>query len=277
MSHPSPQKAKTVLTVQAAKDSGRKLSMVTCYDAAFGRIIDRLPLDLVLVGDSLGNVMLGFENTVPVTIDDMVHHTAAVSRVVKKPMIVADLPFFSGKRGMGEGIDSACRLVQEGGAAAIKIEGGTLVTELVDHLVTAGIPVMGHLGLTPQSIHQMGGHKVQGKTDAAKDLLKAEALKLQDNGAFALVLEGIPEPLAKEVSESLTIPTIGIGAGRYCDGQVLVLHDLLGFDSSFQPKFLKRYFNMEDAITTAVGQFITEVENDIYPAAEHSYGVIDKS
>lgn len=276
MSHPSPHKAKTVLTIQKAKDEGRKLSMVTCYDAAFGRIINELPLDMVLVGDSLGNVMLGFDNTVPVTIDDMVHHSAAVSRVVKNPMIIADLPFFSGKRGMGEGIDSACRLVQEGGAAAIKIEGGKLVTELVEHLVTAGIPVMGHLGLTPQSIHAMGGHKVQGKTDAAKELLKEEAKKLEDVGAFALVLEGIPEPLAKEVSENLKIPTIGIGAGRYCDGQVLVLQDLLGFDSSFQPRFLKRYFNMEEAVSTAVGQFITEVENDIYPAAEHGYGVVDK-
>lgn len=275
MSHPSAQKAKTVLTVKDAKERGRKLSMVTCYDAAFGRIIDRLPLDMVLVGDSLGNVILGFENTVPVTIDDMVHHCAAVSRVVKKPMVIADLPFFSGKRGMGEGIDSACRLVQEGGAAAVKLEGGKLVLELVDHLVTAGIPVMGHLGLTPQSIHAMGGHKVQGKGEAAAELLKAEALRLEDAGAFALVLEGIPEPLGQEVSASLNIPTIGIGAGRFCDGQVLVLHDLLGFDSSFQPRFLKRYFNMEEAVTGAISQFITEVENDSFPTAEHGYGVVD--
>lgn len=273
MSHPSAHKAKTVLTIQDAKARGRKLSMVTCYDAAFGRIINRLPLDMVLVGDSLGNVILGYENTVPVTIDHMVHHCAAVSRVVTQPMIIADLPFFSGKRGMDEGIDSACRLVQEGGAAAVKIEGGSQVVNLIRHLTTAGIPVMGHLGLTPQSVHQMGGHKVQGKTDEAKNQIKEDALRLQEHGAFALVLEGVPEPLAQEVSESLTIPTIGIGAGRYTDGQVLVLHDLLGFDSSFKPKFLKRYFDMEEAVTSAISEFITEVENDVFPAAEHAYGI----
>lgn len=273
MSHPSSHKAKTVLTVQEAKAKGRKLSMVTCYDAAFGRLINTLPLDMVLVGDSLGNVVLGYDNTVPVTIDHMVHHCAAVSRSVTRPMIIADLPFFSGKKGMDEGIDSACRLIQEGGAAAVKIEGGEQILPLIHHLTTGGIPVMGHLGLTPQSIHQMGGHKVQGKTDAAKELIKAEALKLQDAGAFSLVLEGVPEPLAKEVSESLSIPTIGIGAGRYTDGQVLVLHDLLGFDSSFQPRFLKRYFNMEEAVISAVGKFIDEVESEVFPAAEHCYGL----
>ena len=233
--------AVTVSQIVQAKAAGKKISSITCYDAAFARLIEQTGVDLVLVGDSLGNVMLGYDNTLPVTMDDMVHHTAAVTRILRRPFVCADMPFLSYNVSVEQALTNAGRLVQEAGAQAVKVEGGASIAPQVRALVQAGIPVMGHLGLTPQSVHAMGGYRVQGRgADAAKRMMD-DALTLQEAGIFSLVLEMVPAELAGRITEALKIPTIGIGAGPKCDGQIIVLHDILGFDEEFNPKFLKKY------------------------------------
>lgn len=272
MSHASPpRKAVTIPSLLKRKADGQKISMVTCYDSAFGKLIEASPVDIILVGDSLGNVMLGFDSTIPVTIDHMVHHTAAVSRVVKSQLIIADMPFMTYATTV-DALKNAARLLQEGGAAGVKLEGGASICPQVRTLVECGIPVVGHLGLTPQSVHALGGYKVQGSNEASASRIKSDALALEAAGACCVVLEMVPQSLAKEITRQLTIPTIGIGAGPDCDGQVLVLHDLLGFDSEFSPKFLKKYLNLGEAIAKALTEYDQDVKELKFPTLEHSFG-----
>lgn len=261
----------TVSKILAYKMDKIKLSMVTCYDSSFARLIDKTDIELILVGDSLGNVMLGFDNTLKVTMGHMVHHTAAVTRSVERVFVCADMPFMSYRVSKEEALKNAMRLIQEGGAQAVKLEGGEEVIENVKAIVDAGIPVMGHLGLTPQSINQIGGYKVQGRGDKAKDKLIKDARLLQDAGAFALVLEMVPKGLGRQLSKELKIPVIGIGAGPDCDGQVLVLQDLLGFDNEFNPRFLKKYGNFASIVHDALQSYNSEVKGSIFPSDEHSF------
>ena len=263
--------AVTVSQIVQAKAAGKKISSITCYDAAFARLIEQTGVDLVLVGDSLGNVMLGYDNTLPVTMDDMVHHTAAVTRILRRPFVCADMPFLSYNVSVEQALTNAGRLVQEAGAQAVKVEGGASIAPQVRALVQAGIPVMGHLGLTPQSVHAMGGYRVQGRgADAAKRMMD-DALTLQEAGIFSLVLEMVPAELAGRITEALKIPTIGIGAGPKCDGQIIVLHDILGFDEEFNPKFLKKYANLGKVVRDAVSTYDQEVKAGSFPSAEHSF------
>ncbi len=257
-------------TLQKRKHDGQKISMITCYDAAFAALIEQSTIDMVLVGDSLGNVILGLKDTIPVTMEHMLHHTAAVSRGLKRAMLVADMPFLSYNISVEQALRNAGRLVQKGGAHAVKLEGGAAILPQVKAIVAAGIPVVGHLGLTPQSIHTLGGYRVQGRGEQGKELLEA-AKGLAEAGACALVLELVPQPLAAEVTRELSIPTIGIGAGPDTDGQVLVLHDLLGFNSEFTPKFLKRYANLGESVLKAVKQYDSEVKSGQFPGPEHSF------
>lgn len=268
--HDNAQTQVTVKTLLKRKIDRQKISMITCYDAAFGGIIEKSSIDMVLVGDSLGNVVLGYKDTIPVTMDAMVHHTRAVSRVLKRPMLVADMPFMSYNISLEQALTNATRLMQEGGAHAVKVEGGTAIIPQVKALVQAGIPVVGHLGLTPQSIHTLGGYKVQGRGEEATRLLR-EAQELSDAGVCCLVLELIPQGLAKEVTQAIKAPTIGIGAGPDTDGQVLVLHDMLGFPSDFSPKFLKKYATLGDTIAAAVAQYDQDVKEGSFPGPEHTF------
>lgn len=260
----------TKAAIQKLKQSGEKIAVVTCYDAAFARLINRTKIDMVLVGDSLGNVVLGYENTIPVIMDDMVYHTRSVARTLKGPFLIADMPFGSYLT-PDDAARNAVTLVQQGGAHAVKLEGGRSMTMQVRRITEAGIPVVGHLGLTPQSLHALSGYRVQGREAAAARALLDDAQALEQAGAMALVLELIPEPLAQEVTSSLHIPTIGIGAGRGCDGQVLVLHDLLGFDDGFKPKFLKQYANIGQKVIEALDGYTREVKSREFPADEHSF------
>ncbi len=272
MSHVSNKaQAVTIAALQAKKEAGEPISMVTCYDSAFGRLVELSPIDMVLVGDSLGNVMLGYDSTIPVTIDDMVHHTASVSRVVKRPFVAADMPFLTYAT-KEDALLNAGKLVQKGGAQAVKLEGGEAICPQVASLVANGIPVIGHLGLTPQSVHALSGYKVQARERAAQKKLLADAMALQDAGVFCLVLEMIPAALGASVSKALKIPTIGIGAGAGCDGQVLVMQDLLGFDATFKPKFLKKYADLSEVIGDALVNFNKDVKSKKFPSAEHSFG-----
>lgn len=261
----------TIRKIKDAKNIGKKLSMITCYDSSFAKIINHTPIDLILVGDSLGNVMLGYGDTIKVTMEDMIHHTAAVTRVNERAFVCADMPFLSYQLGIQESIKNAGQLIQKGGAQGVKLEGGNEVCEVVRAITQAGIPVMGHLGLTPQSIHSIGGYRVQGKDPLEKKKMIEDALALQEAGVFALVLEMVPKDLALEISELLKIPTIGIGAGPHCDGQVLVLQDLLGFDSGFNPKFLKKYVDMSSIVQNALQQYDEEVKSGVFPAIENSF------
>ena len=263
--------AVTVSQILAAKASGKRLACVTCYDSAFGRLIDQTDVDLVLVGDSLGNVMLGHDSTIPVTMDDMVHHTRAVARVLTRPFLCGDLPFLSYHLSVEQAVRNAGRLIQEGGAQGVKLEGGQAVVPQVRAMVEAGIPVMGHLGLTPQSVHAMGGYRVQGRGDEQAKALIANALALEAAGAFAVVLEMVPMGLAERVTAALRIPTIGIGAGPKCDGQILVLHDILGFDPGFSPKFLKKYANLGQVVRDAVSAYDREVKSGDFPTEAHGF------
>ncbi|MGE0172900.1 MAG: 3-methyl-2-oxobutanoate hydroxymethyltransferase [Oligoflexales bacterium] len=273
MSSHSQVKRTTLDSIVRKKKAGEKIVMVTCYDAAFGRIVNETSVDLVLVGDSLGNVILGHENTIPVTVNDIIHHTKAVTRTVKRPLVIADMPFFSYHVSKEQALENASRIMQESGCQAVKLEGGEAIAKTVEALSSCGIPVMGHLGLTPQSLHQLSGYKVQGKTDEAARLMIKEAKRLQDAGAFSLVLELIPAELARQITAELSIPTIGIGAGSDVDGQVLVLHDLLGFDTTFKPKFLKHYANIGEAVHKALEQYAGEVRERKFPEREHSFYV----
>lgn len=264
-------KKKTIPELQAMKAKDEKIVMVTAYDATFTRILDQAGVDCVLVGDSLSMVIQGNPDTLSVTLDEMIYHGRIVRRGISKAHLVVDLPFGSYQESPEQAVRSASRLMKEGGAESVKLEGGLPMVPSVRRLSEVGIPAMGHIGLTPQSIHAFGGFKVQGRSAEAAAILKESALALEDAGAWAIVLEGIPSALAREISLSLRIPTIGIGAGAACDGQVLVIYDLLGMDNSFNPKFAKKYAKLADTINEAVGSFIGEVRSGQFPAAEHSY------
>lgn len=259
----------TINDIARFKSKGEKFIMLTAYDYPTARILDEAGVSVLLVGDSLANVVLGYDNTIPVTMEEMLHHTRAVVRGAPNALIVGDMPFGSYQTSVAEGLLNATRFLKEGGAHAVKIEGSD--TELVEALVETGIPVMGHLGLTPQSVHAMGGYRVQAKTEEAAERLFVDAQALQKSGIFSLVLEGIPTPVAKRVTEALAVPTIGIGAGPHCDSQVLVIHDLLGFGTGTYPKFVKPYADLRGTITEAVQRFASEVSEGTFPDEEHSY------
>ena len=259
------------------KREGRRFAMLTAYDYAMARLVEQAGVPVVLVGDSLGTVMLGYDSTVPVTMEEMLHHTQAVARATERCLLVADMPFMSYQANADEGVANAGRLLQAG-ATAVKLEGGSEVAPLVRRMVSAGIPVMGHLGLTPQSVNQFGGHKVQGKTPAAAARIIGDARALEEAGAFALVLETVPAPLARMVTERTAIPTIGIGAGPDCDGQVQVLHDLLGlYDDRRQFRHAKRYAVLGEAIREAVRAYAAEVEGDAFPTEAESFPMAEET
>lgn len=262
---------RTVLDIRRMKQAGEKISMLTCYDYPTARILDESGIDVLLVGDSVGVVFSGYDNTLPVTMDDMVYHTRAVARARTRALLVADLPFLSYQTDLRDARVNAGRLVKDGGAEAVKLEGGANVAECIRAVVDMDIPVMAHIGLTPQSIHRMGGYKVQGKGEAAGDRLLADALAVQAAGAFAVVMEGIPLGLAARITAELEIPTIGIGAGPACDGQVLVIHDILGLCEKYSPKFVKRYADVKSIISEAAGRFSAEVKAGEFPTDEHSF------
>ena len=262
---------KTILDIKKMKIQGEKIAVLTGYDFGMASILDECNIDIILVGDSLGNVVLGYDTTLPVTMDDMIHHTKAVSRGAHNVLIVADMPFLSYHVSEEAAVNNAGRFLKEANAQAVKLEGGREFAEIVRRITSSGIPVMGHLGLTPQSIHQLGGYKVQGKTDTAARKIIEDAKILEEAGAFSVVLECIPEGLAAEITDSLTIPTIGIGAGIHCDGQVLVINDLLGINEKFTPKFVKKYANLNLEIKKAVKNYIGEVKQGNFPDSEHSF------
>jgi 3-methyl-2-oxobutanoate hydroxymethyltransferase len=261
----------TVRDVRAFKERGERFAMLTAYDAPTARLVDDAGIPLILVGDSLSMVVLGHDSTIPVTMEEMLHHTAAVARGSSNALIVGDMPFMSYQASVEEGVKNAGRFLKEAGAHAVKLEGGGRVLEIVARLVDAGIPVMGHLGLTPQSVNAFGGYRVQGRDAEAAHRLVQDAKDLEVAGAFAVVLEAVPAPVAKEVTESLSVPTIGIGAGPHTDGQVLVIHDLVGLTQGRTPRFVKRYAEVGEAITGAAKAFAEEVASGAYPAEEHTY------
>ena len=261
----------TVVTLREKKERGEPIVMITAYDYPSAQMVDEAGVDIILVGDSLGMVVLGYENTLPVTMEDMLRHTAAVVRGTKKAMVVGDMPFMSYQLSPEQALDNAGRFIKEAGAHAVKLEGGEEVLEAIKKITSAGIPVMGHIGLTPQSIHKIGGYRVQGRDEEQAEKLMRDAKLLEEAGCFSIVLEAVPMELAKKITESLTIPTIGIGAGPYCDGQVLVFHDVLGIFQEFKPKFVKRYANLRDEIIKAVSEYVDEVKQGKFPGEEHSY------
>ena len=261
----------TVPSLLARKSAKKKIVAVTAYDYSFAKILDHTDIDIVLVGDSLGMVSLGYENTLPVTMDEMIAHTRAVRRAIKHPLLVGDMPFMSYQVSVEQAVANAGRFVQEAGAEAIKLEGGARMADRVRAIVQTGIPVMGHIGLTPQSVHQFGGYRVQGKTYLDARQIKRDAKELQKSGVFAIVLEGIPCELASEITQEVKVPTIGIGAGADCDGQILVLNDLLGLTTDFIPKFVKRYAELSRLVESAVSDYIGEVRDGQFPGEEHVY------
>ena len=266
----------TINEIKEMKSKQEKIVMLTAYDYSTAKLVDEAGIPLILVGDSLGMVMLGYESTIPVTMDEMIHHTKAVVRGTKQALVIGDMPFMTYHTSISDALRNAARFIQEGGAQAVKLEGGVTVAETVKRIVECGIPVMGHIGLTPQSIHQLGGHKVQGKTpEAAKQLLK-DAQALEQAGAFAVVLELVPAPLSKLITQKLSIPTIGIGAGLECDGQIQVISDLLGLFSDFVPKHAKQYAKLAGTIRAALADYIAEVKAGKFPTTEHS-STIDES
>ncbi|MGN0368898.1 MAG: 3-methyl-2-oxobutanoate hydroxymethyltransferase [Wujia sp.] len=266
---------KTVTTFAKAKQEGRKLTMLTAYDYSTAKLMDEAGVDSILVGDSLGNVVLGYEDTISVTMEDMIHHGAAVARGAKDALVVIDMPFMSYQTSVYDAVVNAGRLMKEGRANAVKLEGGVEVVPQIKAIVDAGIPVCAHLGLTPQSINAFGGFKVQAKTEAAAKKLLEDAMAVQEAGAFAVVLECVPQKLATLVSKKLEIPTIGIGAGAGCDGQVLVYADMLGMFSDFTPKFVKKFAQTGAIMRQAFADYINEVQAGTYPAEEHTYAIED--
>jgi 3-methyl-2-oxobutanoate hydroxymethyltransferase len=262
---------KTILDIKKMKIEGEKITVLTAYDYGMASIMDECNIDMILVGDSLGMVVLGYDTTLPVTMEDMLHHTKAVSRAAQNALIVADMPFLSYQVSPEVALSNAGRFLKEANAQAIKLEGGQEQVETVHKITCAGIPVMAHLGLTPQSIHQIGGYKVQGKKEDAARKIVEDAKILEEAGAFSLVLECIPEGLASEITHSLTIPTIGIGAGVNCDGQVLVINDMLGIYDRFTPKHVKKFANLNLEIKKAVKTYIAEVKHGAFPDSEHSF------
>lgn len=266
----------TVSSFLKAKKKDQKISMLTAYDYSTAKLLDEAGVDSLLVGDSLGMVMLGYENTLQVTVNDMIHHCRAVTRGVKRAMVIGDMPFLSYHISIEDTIRNAGRLIQEGGAHAVKLEGGREVVDKIKAIVNAQIPVIGHLGLTPQSINMFGGFKVQGKNEDQAIKIIEDALLLQEAGVFAIVLECVPEKLAKIISEKLVIPTIGIGAGKHCDGQVLVTQDMLGMYTDFVPKFVKQYSNLCDSIKESTQKYIEEINEGKFPAKEHTFSIDDE-
>jgi 3-methyl-2-oxobutanoate hydroxymethyltransferase len=257
------------------KERGEKIAVLTAYDATFARLFDESGADMLLVGDSLGMVVQGHDTTLPVTLDDIIYHCRAVMRGVRRAHVVGDMPFMTYQASIEQGLTNAGRLMKEGGCHSIKLEGGAQHAELVKKLVAAGIPVMGHIGLTPQSFHQLGGFKVQGRDTGGRERLLADARALEEAGAYALVLEAIPADIAREISEALTIPTIGIGAGVHCDGQVLVSYDMLGMDESFKPRFVRRFATLGKTIKDAVGQYVNDVRGGSFPSDAESFAVTE--
>jgi len=261
----------TTAVIRGMKKKGEKINMLTAYDYAMASVLDDVGIEMLLVGDSLGMVVLGYDSTLPVTMNDMLHHTRAVSRGTKNAMVVADMPFLSYQCSLEEAVLNAGRFLQEAGAHAVKLEGGREVAESVQRMTSAGIPVVGHLGLTPQSVQQFGGFKIQGKEKGAAERIAEDARILEDAGAFSIVLECVPASLAQRITDSLAIPTIGIGAGAGCDGQVLVVNDMLGMYERFVPKFVKQYANLNSSIREAVKAYLEEVKKGTFPDEEHSF------
>jgi 3-methyl-2-oxobutanoate hydroxymethyltransferase len=261
----------TTHTLLKMKADGEKIAMLTAYDYSFARLFDQAGMDVILVGDSASNVMAGHETTLPLTLDQMIYHAQCVIRGINRSLVVVDMPFGTYQSNSDIALASAIRIMKETGAHSLKMEGGAEILDSVRKVVDAGIPVMGHLGLTPQSIYKFGTYTVRAKEEAEAAKLRADALQLQEAGCFALVLEKIPASLAQEVSASLQIPTIGIGAGVHCDGQVLVMHDMLGINVEFQPRFLRRYLNLHEQITQAVQQYVQDVKTKDFPNAQESY------
>lgn len=270
--HKQTTKKLTIADLRRMKETGERIAMLTCYDATFTRLLDQAGIDILLVGDSGGMVVAGHDTTLPVTMEEMIYHCRSVSRAAQRAHVVGDMPFMSYQASLEEGIRNAGRLVKEGGVEAVKLEGGAEYAELAQRLSRIGIPVMGHLGLTPQSVHTMGGFKVQGRDASGAKKILDDAKALEQAGCYALVLEGIPRDLARHVTESVTVPTIGIGAGVDCDGQVLVLYDMLGLFDEFKPKFVKRYEQLGLRIRTAVDEYVNEVKDGLFPTEEHSFG-----
>ena len=263
----------TIHTLRAAKGRNERITMLTAYDATFARLLDEAGADILLVGDSLGMVVQGHDTTLPVTLDEMIYHCRAVARGTRRAQIVGDMPFMTYQESVEVGVRNAGRLIKEGGCHAVKLEGGAQHAELVARLVATGIPVMGHIGLTPQSFHQMGGFRVQGKDAAGAARLVADAKALEAAGAYAIVLEGMPSEVAAEITAALSIPTIGIGAGLGCDGQVLVMHDMLGLSDGFRPRFAKAYANLWRDATDAVTAYLRDVRDRAFPTEEHTFHV----
>ena len=261
----------TTAVIKDMKKKNQKVTMLTAYDYGTAAVVDEAGIDIILVGDSLGMVVLGYESTLPVTMEDMIHHTKAVCRGAKRAMVIGDMPFMSYQVSVAEAVRNAGRFLQEAGAHGVKLEGGREVAEATRRIASAGIPVMAHLGLTPQSVHQLGGYKVQGKGDAAAKRMIEDAKMLEEAGAFSVVLECVPVQLAREITESLTISTIGIGAGVHCDGQVLVINDMLGIFERFTPKFVKKYANLNLQMKEAVRQYCDEVRTGAFPDDAHSF------
>jgi 3-methyl-2-oxobutanoate hydroxymethyltransferase len=261
----------TTHTLQRMKASGEKISMLTAYDYSFAKIIDAAGIDVILVGDSASNVMAGHETTLPITLEQMIYHASSVIRGIKRCLVVVDIPFGSYQSNSDIALASAIKIMKETGAHAVKLEGGEEVIESVKKIISAGIPVMAHLGLTPQSIYKFGTYGVMAKEEEEANKLKKDAKILEEVGCFSVVLEKIPAALAKEVSESLEIPTIGIGAGKFCDGQVLVMHDMLGINTEFKPRFLRQYLNVHELTTKAVQQYIHDVRKNDFPNDAESY------
>lgn len=261
----------TTHTLQKMKASSEKIAMITAYDFSFAKIFDAAGVDIILVGDSASNVMAGYETTVPITLEQMIYHAQSVVRGISRCLVVVDLPFGSYQSNTEIALASAVRIMKETGGHSIKLEGGEEVVDSIKKIVSAGIPVMGHLGLTPQSIYKFGTYTVRAKEEDEADKLRKDALLLQEAGCFAIVLEKIPAVLAKEVSESLSIPTIGIGAGMHCDGQVLVMHDLLGINTEFKPRFLRQYLDLHGQITGAVKHYIKDVKDKNFPNELEQY------
>ncbi len=264
-------KRKTILDIQRMKREGEKIAVLTAYDYPFARLMDGVGIDMILVGDSVGPVVAGYDDTLPVTMDEMIYHTRAVVRGVEQALVIADLPFLSYQIDLRDARLNAGRLVKEGGAQAVKLEGGANLAPTIRAIVEMDVPVVGHIGLTPQSIHRMGGYRVQGKGEEQARQLLADAQAIEAAGAFALVLEGIPAALAAEITAVLAIPTIGIGAGVACDGQVLVLYDILGLCEKYSPKFVKRFADVAETIRGGIGDYIREVKDGTFPGEEHSF------
>jgi 3-methyl-2-oxobutanoate hydroxymethyltransferase len=260
----------TIRSLAGRKRRAERFSMLTAYDFSFARIFDEAGIEVLLVGDSLGNVVQGLENTLPVTVDEAIYHTRLVARAARRALVVGDMPFGSYQVSPEDGVRNAIRFVKEGGAHAVKLEGGHAVASTIERIVAAEIPVMGHVGLTPQAVHRMGGYRVQGRSEAGAERVLQAALAVEAAGAFAVVLEGVPAPLAAEITRALGVPTIGIGAGPGCDGQVLVMHDLLGL-SDWTPSFVKQYANLGSLASQAARRFAEEVDTGKFPAEEHCY------